>query len=200
LLRGNLAFAFLTCTALGLSARGATLSDLKYHQSPDKDGVYYVGPEVSAPRLVSTVYVPYPDDVADKALKGMTVMAMVINTERHPGTYPASASSRRPIRSSCDRGSATLEVCAGHARSETGSGVDRRAGCLQPRPQPNNPAGPHHRKGSARTEVSPSSRTSITEPLSYTRRPSLSTPSMRTLSIRLSRHPYMYRSRWCRCW
>ena len=84
LLRGNLAFAFLTCTALGLSARGATLSDLKYHQSPDKDGVYYVGPEVSAPRLVSTVYVPYPDDVADKALKGMTVMAMVINPRGIP--------------------------------------------------------------------------------------------------------------------
>jgi hypothetical protein len=34
--------------------------NLPLHQIPDKDGVYYAGPEVTTPRLLSTVYVPYP--------------------------------------------------------------------------------------------------------------------------------------------
>jgi len=82
--RANSAFAFLTLTAIGLSAQDGARPELKYHQAPDQDGVYYAGPEVSAPRLVSTVYVPYPDEVPYKALKGMTVMAMVINTRGIP--------------------------------------------------------------------------------------------------------------------
>jgi TonB family protein len=54
------------------------------HQFPDKDGIYYAGPEVTAPRILSTVYVPYPSDVPDKKVQGMTVLAMVINTNGVP--------------------------------------------------------------------------------------------------------------------
>jgi TonB family protein len=54
------------------------------HQVPDKDGVYYAGPEVTTPRLLSTVYVPYPEGVPTKEVQGMTVLAMVIDAKGIP--------------------------------------------------------------------------------------------------------------------
>jgi hypothetical protein len=54
------------------------------HQAPDKDGMYYVGPEVVAPQLVRTVLVHYPFEVPDKHLQGMTVPAMVVDVEGIP--------------------------------------------------------------------------------------------------------------------
>jgi TonB family protein len=65
-------------------AQDAISLSRQLHQAPDKDGVYYAGPEVTAPRLVSTVYVPYPQDVPDKNLEGMTVLAMVIEANGIP--------------------------------------------------------------------------------------------------------------------
>jgi TonB family protein len=82
--RASSAFAFLTFAAIGLWAQDGVRLDLNYHQTPDKDGIYCVGPEVRAPRLVSTVYVPYPYGVSNKGLRGMTVMAMVINAKGVP--------------------------------------------------------------------------------------------------------------------
>jgi TonB family protein len=57
---------------------------MQIHQEPDQDGVYYAGPEVSAPRLVQTVLALYPEDVSGKDLQGMTVMAMVIGANGKP--------------------------------------------------------------------------------------------------------------------
>jgi TonB family protein len=54
------------------------------HQVPDQDGIYYTGPEVSTPKMVSTVSVPYPYGVPAKDLQGMTVMAMVIDEKGLP--------------------------------------------------------------------------------------------------------------------
>jgi TonB family protein len=54
------------------------------HQTADQDGIYYVGPEISIPKMVSTVSVPYPYNVAAKDIQGMTVMAMVIDVKGVP--------------------------------------------------------------------------------------------------------------------
>ena len=54
------------------------------HQKPDQDGVYYVGPEVTAPQLTRTVSVPYPEVVSDRAVQGMTVLAMVVDANGMP--------------------------------------------------------------------------------------------------------------------
>jgi TonB family protein len=54
------------------------------HQTADQDGIYYVGPEISIPKMVSTVSVPYPYNVAAKDIQGMTVMAMVIDAKGVP--------------------------------------------------------------------------------------------------------------------
>jgi TonB family protein len=51
---------------------------------PDRDGVYYVGPEVISPRLLRTVSVLYPDGVSSKGIQGMTVLAMVIDSNGTP--------------------------------------------------------------------------------------------------------------------
>jgi len=77
-------FALITLMAMGLSAEDVVPPIREYHQAPDKDGVYYVGPEVIAPRLVRTVPVPYPDEVPNKHLQGMTVLAMVIDASGIP--------------------------------------------------------------------------------------------------------------------
>jgi TonB family protein len=77
----NYAVGLLAVFAIGLSAQDVVPSP--HHQAPDEDGVYYVGPEVSAPQLVRTVYVPYPND-DEGSLKGMTVLAMVVEANGKP--------------------------------------------------------------------------------------------------------------------
>lgn len=48
------------------------------HQLPDQSGIYYAGPEVTAPRLVRVMPVPNPGYASGKAAQGMTAMALVI--------------------------------------------------------------------------------------------------------------------------
>jgi TonB family protein len=80
-----LAMASLPAVAgVGLPVQTFAPKFWQYHQVPDKDGIYYVGPEVSEPKLVKTVYAPYPSGVPAKDLEGMTVMAMVIDAKGIP--------------------------------------------------------------------------------------------------------------------
>jgi len=77
------ALAIVAPMAIGLQALGSSTPMWEVHQAPDKDGVYYVGPEVTAPVLVKTVFVPYPDAPA-KEIQGMSALAMVINDKGLP--------------------------------------------------------------------------------------------------------------------
>jgi TonB family protein len=77
-------YAFLALAAAGLCAQSAVSLVREVHQTADQDGVYYSGPEVTAPEMVSTVSVPYPYNVATKDIQGMTVMAMVIDANGVP--------------------------------------------------------------------------------------------------------------------
>jgi TonB family protein len=70
--------------AIGAWAQDAAPPGRQYHQAPDQDGVYYMGPEVAAPRMVRTVSVPYPYNLSGKNLQGMTVLAMVIDVNGVP--------------------------------------------------------------------------------------------------------------------
>ncbi len=78
------AFALMAAIGTGLWAQGSVPGTLQYHQHPDQDGVFYAGPEVSAPRLVRTVSVPYPSSISKKDLQGMTVLAMVVDASGKP--------------------------------------------------------------------------------------------------------------------
>ena len=78
------AIALLVLAAIGLRAEVAAPPGREVHQAPDKDGVYYAGPEVTAPRLVRTVYVPYPEGISGKEVQGITVLAMVIDANGIP--------------------------------------------------------------------------------------------------------------------
>ena len=78
------AWILLALTAISVRAQDARSLSLPLHQIPDKDGVYYAGPEVTAPRLLGTVYVPYPENVPAKEVQGMTVLAMVIDANAIP--------------------------------------------------------------------------------------------------------------------
>jgi TonB family protein len=74
----------LVAASAGLLAENLPPKFWQYHQVPDKDGVYYVGPEVTEPKLVKTVYALYPSGVPMKEIEGMTVMAMVIDAKGRP--------------------------------------------------------------------------------------------------------------------
>jgi TonB family protein len=76
--------ALLTLTAIDIWAQSTVSSFWEAHQAPDRDGIYYTGPEVTAPRLIRTVFVPYPDDVSLKETQGMTVLAMIIDADGAP--------------------------------------------------------------------------------------------------------------------
>ncbi len=71
----------LALAAIAIQAQSAPLP---LHQTPGKDGVYYVGPEVTAPRLLNTADVPYPSEAPSKSIHGMTVLAMVIDANGIP--------------------------------------------------------------------------------------------------------------------
>ncbi|MGA3046348.1 MAG: TonB family protein [Terracidiphilus sp.] len=77
-------YVLLALSAAGLNAQNAASPIHEVHQTADQDGVYYTGPEVSTPKMVSTVSVPYPYNVAAKDIQGMTVMAMVIDVNGLP--------------------------------------------------------------------------------------------------------------------
>jgi TonB family protein len=68
----------------GLCAQNPAQPITRYHQAPDADGIYYAGPEVSAPVLTKTVSVPYPVGIEAKQVQGMTVLAMVIQANGVP--------------------------------------------------------------------------------------------------------------------
>jgi TonB family protein len=78
------AWALIALTSIAVKAQDAIPVSRQVDQAPDKDGVYYTGPEVTAPRLLSTVYVPYPAGVPAKEIQGMTVLAMVIDANGIP--------------------------------------------------------------------------------------------------------------------
>ncbi len=78
------ALALLALSVIGLWAEGPISVNRRYHQAADQDGVYYTGPEVTAPRMVRTVGVPYPNETPEKNLRGMTVLAMIIDANGIP--------------------------------------------------------------------------------------------------------------------
>jgi hypothetical protein len=82
--RAKYALAALALIAVGVHGQDRLSISREIHQAPDQDGVYYAGPEVTAPRLVSTVLALYPSGVSAKDVQGMTVMAMVVGVNGLP--------------------------------------------------------------------------------------------------------------------
>jgi TonB family protein len=81
---GRYGFALLALSSITLWADDAVPLNWQIHQAPDRDGIYYSGPEVTTPKMVRTAYVPYPYDVEGKDVQGMTVLAMVIDAKGIP--------------------------------------------------------------------------------------------------------------------
>jgi hypothetical protein len=75
---------FLSLTAACLFAQPVPQPLWILHQAPDESGIYYVGPEVSQPRLVRVMPVPNPSYNAGKDAQGMTAMALVIGADGVP--------------------------------------------------------------------------------------------------------------------
>jgi TonB family protein len=76
--------AVFTLATVTMCAQAAPTISREIHQAPDQDGVYYAGPDVSAPRLATTVLALYPSGSSAKDVQGMTVMAMVIGVNGLP--------------------------------------------------------------------------------------------------------------------
>jgi TonB family protein len=79
---GVLVFIFFASVCL--HGQAAAQPIWAVHQSPDESGIYYAGPEVSAPRLVSVMPAAYPGYDSKKDRQGMTVLAMVIGVDGVP--------------------------------------------------------------------------------------------------------------------
>jgi TonB-like protein len=77
------AFVFSLATAC-LFGQPVTQPLWIVHQMPDESGIYYVGPEVTAPRLVRVMPVPNPGYESGKEAQGMTAMAFVIGADGVP--------------------------------------------------------------------------------------------------------------------
>jgi TonB family protein len=76
--------ALLALAAVALSAQQPPASTPQLHPAPDPDGIYYAGPEVSAPVLVRALVAGYPSNVPAGDVQGMTVLAMVIDPAGRP--------------------------------------------------------------------------------------------------------------------
>jgi len=84
LIQTKLACALFTLTAAALYAQQPASPNRQVHQTPDQDGIYYTGPEVSSPVLVRAILAGYPSNVPQKDVQGMTVLAMVIDAKGIP--------------------------------------------------------------------------------------------------------------------
>jgi TonB family protein len=78
-----LALALLALLSIASNAQDVPTPIWQVHQVPDRDGVYYAGPEVQAPALVKTVYVTYPA-AGPKETEGMTALSMAIDAQGLP--------------------------------------------------------------------------------------------------------------------
>jgi TonB family protein len=78
------AVALLALSTAVILAQDPVALSRQIHQVPDQDGIYYSGPEVTAPRMVTTVSVPYPGYSEGKEIEGWTVLAMVIGADGIP--------------------------------------------------------------------------------------------------------------------
>jgi TonB family protein len=76
--------AFLALASITVAAQDASFRARSTHPAPDADGIYYVGPDVSAPRILRTFAAPYPKDIPAKDVQGMSVLAMVIDAHGIP--------------------------------------------------------------------------------------------------------------------
>jgi TonB family protein len=65
-------------------AQGSMTLEKQVLQVPDQDGAYYAGPEVTAPRMVSTVQALYASERSNRDVQGMTVLAMLIDVKGAP--------------------------------------------------------------------------------------------------------------------
>jgi TonB family protein len=70
--------ATLAAASNVVGAQQKTIQDQPYHQAPDKDGVYFVGPEVSAPLVVHAVPAIQTDEMLKSKNAGMSVWSAVI--------------------------------------------------------------------------------------------------------------------------
>jgi hypothetical protein len=84
-------FIFSLLVATGAWAQDPAALAQQFHQKPDEDGIYYVGPEVSAPKLLSAAPAPNPlvnvisgKVSPEKVNEGMSVFAMVIDAKGTP--------------------------------------------------------------------------------------------------------------------
>jgi TonB family protein len=75
--------AFLIVASFEACATASAADLWNVAQAPDRDGIYYAGPQVAAPKLLKTVYVPYPIASA-KQTQGFTALAMVIDEHGVP--------------------------------------------------------------------------------------------------------------------
>ncbi len=81
--RTNQLIGFLALMAVAAHAAASSVDLWNLPQAPDRDGTYYAGPQVTAPKLLKTVYVPYPV-VSAKETRGFTALAMVIDAKGLP--------------------------------------------------------------------------------------------------------------------
>jgi TonB family protein len=72
----------LVLGAIAVSAQ--TLSSPGYHQSPDKDGVYFVGFEVNPPFMVDAATVNYTDAMRKSPIQGLSVWSAIVGADGIP--------------------------------------------------------------------------------------------------------------------
>jgi TonB family protein len=80
----NYAMALLALTPIGMRAQLGATPDQTYHQTPDKDGVYFVGPEVTSPTQIHAEPAAYSNETERSAVKGISVWSMVIRADGTP--------------------------------------------------------------------------------------------------------------------
>jgi TonB family protein len=79
-----LVYALLALADNSIAALEERLLCQQPRPAHDADGGYYMGPEVSAPRLLQSAIATYPSAVVGKEVQGMTVLAMVIDEKGQP--------------------------------------------------------------------------------------------------------------------
>jgi len=88
----------LALSGIAVWAQQGTPANEAYHQTPDKDGVYFFGPQVSQPTLIHAVPAVYTNEMLKSKTLGMSVWSIVIRAD---GT-PADAHLVEPLGTSFD--------------------------------------------------------------------------------------------------
>ena len=123
----NLAVALTLLSSAFAEPRALTQ---QYHQAPDKDGAYFVGPEVTAPTILHAAPALSRDDMGRTDIRGVCLLSLTIKADGGTTNIRLLRGIADQFDGGRDGGGQTIKIRAWKAERGACPGQALRASCI----------------------------------------------------------------------